>query len=106
MNRDKKVLLTFISAMLGALFFAIASNYLIYYFKLQIEIPLSIGKGIFGGLLHWTTRGDYPIFPHPYVVGGYWGSSDMAAEILGIVSSVLFVAWPIYLCIRKFIWKR
>ena len=106
MNRDKKLLFTFLSALVGTLLFASANNWLVFVFKRLIETPLR-----YGGLLHWLTSapilpGGVPLFPHPYAVGGYWGSSDMAADFLGFTAAVLLVIWPVYLGIKKIIWKK
>ena len=98
MNRDKKVLLTFIVAMLGAIVFAAAQNLFYEIWNFQFNL----------GLLNWQ-RLFYPKNSFLNEAGNpldFLGTIEFVCEILGLLFAGVCTSWPIYLGIRKFIWKR
>ena len=99
MNRDKKVLLTFIVAMLGAIVFAGAQNLFYQFWNFQFWEP--------DGFLFWqnifVNGSEHYLKSRPLA---FLGTYQFASEMLGLLCAGLFTSCPIYLGIRKFIWKR
>ena len=95
MNRDKKVLLTFIAAMLGAIAFAAAQNLFYEIWNYQFKLGFLSSQRVF-----------YPksIFDYRNPLA-FLGTIEFVCEILGLLFAGVFNSWPIYLGIRKLIWK-
>lgn len=84
--------------MLGAIVFAVAQNLFYEFWDYQFWG--------YKGFLSWQN-----IFTHKFDIKegrflAFLGTSQFACEILGLLCAGVFTSWPIYLGIRKFIWKR